>query len=82
MGKREEPVVFGPNNIGPVDFTEPGDRRITSLIIVTASGHPSWGPLRVYEELLDAGTDLTEANVHWVMREHRLASYSTLPRAR
>jgi hypothetical protein len=68
-------TAWGPGAIGPVNLVPPADERIRNVIIETASAHPQWGPLRIFEELLDCGADLTEANVHWVLCEHGLRDY-------
>jgi hypothetical protein len=70
-----EKTVWGPGNIGPVRLVPPADKYIRDVIIATADGHPQWDPLRIFEELRDGGTDLTEENVHWVLCEYKLRDY-------
>ena len=72
----EAQTVKGPGNIGPVRLVPPADGNIRDVIIATANGHPQWGPLRIFEELLDDDINLTEENVHWVLCEYKLRNYS------
>jgi hypothetical protein len=68
--------VWGPGNIGPVSLVPPASERIRDVIIAIARQHPQWGPLRIFEELLDDGVRLKEANVHWVLHEYGLREYT------
>lgn len=68
-------TVWGPDNIGPVRLVQPNERT-RDLIIEVASMHPTWGPLRIFEELREDGVALTAENVHWVLCEYKLRNYS------
>jgi hypothetical protein len=68
----------GGDSLGPLTLTEPADKRTCDLVRSTAALHPKWSPVRLYEELSLAGANLTEENVHWVMREYGLREYVTV----
>jgi hypothetical protein len=75
-GKNKARTAWGPGAIGPVHLVPPAEECIRDVIIATADAHPQWGPLRIFEELLDRGANLTEANVHWVLCQYKLRDYT------
>ena len=55
-----------------LEYSVPRSDRIRDLILETARTNPSWGRLRIWEELREGDADIHEAEVNWVLDHYRL----------
>jgi hypothetical protein len=55
-----------------LNYRAPRSDRIRDLVLDTARTNPSWGRLRIWEELCESGPDIDEAEVNWVLDHYRL----------
>ena len=55
-----------------LNYRAPRSDRIRDLVLDTARTNPSWGRLRIWEELCESGRDIDEAEVNWVLDRYRL----------
>jgi hypothetical protein len=55
-----------------IELRVPRSDRIRDLILETARINPTWGRLRIWEELRARNHDIDEAEVNWVLDHYRL----------
>jgi hypothetical protein len=49
------------------EYRAPRSARIRDQIVDTARTNPSWGRLRIWEELCESGFEIDQAEVNWVL---------------
>ena len=50
-----------------LEYRAPRSARIRDLVLDTARTNPSWGRLRIWEELCESGFEIDQAEVNWVL---------------